>query len=1811
MKCMNYRNIHLVDYYSLRKATSVYQRPNSYWLHSMPNSSEYQPPKPTGNVKSINVLDELAAGDPPGASNSNLFSCYGAPSFSLSSSVKEHGPWMFPVVRAQEVFYNVCSDYGLLNKASIIASTPCTSSEPTAVQDGTTSVDAPGHNSSYVQLQVDPPDVTHRGNAEKVAMPVSHGKQLLAWEIDTSDFNVVTSKLKSRTGSLKKQSTKKIKPLEKHNKKNDSSPYTVLEEMKQRKVLDLRRWYCISRPQYKTSCGISSLVSCWNYLFSTCGTGSLPPITQEEALHILGFHQPFEDIRFGPFTGNATLMRWFRQLNEHFHMRGCSYVLYKPHGKNRTAGETAEGALLKLTQGLKDESMAFIYHCQNHYFCPIGFEATPLKASKAFRGKLPLEEMEFWILIGEPSKKHPAIHCKKWTDIVTDLNTQNPEYLDIRNPEKGIQYRKTKKVGGNLHCIIAFQKLNWQKLSTWMMNIGNFRCEPRSKVLECKASSSTTGLDRVLNDHQDPSMNDKSNSEGFQQASEWNHISSPYEYRDCGSPESETDEETVATMEQKNKAIVSSVRLARKNKMKAYSAPHQLSAMATMVIPQESNMVKRNYCYSTSLGILLREAASPSLKSQRWLVAISSKQSIMGVQGLWKLLECTGQPTSPETLEGKILAVDISIWLNQAVKGARDRHGNSIPNAHLLILLHRLCKLLFYRIRPLVVFDGKMPLLKKQTLENRWKRKDLAVKDTKKTTDKLMKTFLKRLALKTAFGGKSDEIIPSLSRVRREETDDIFILPSLAQKEENSSDEEAEKEWEERIKNERSLQNEFLENPNSVNIDSEDFASLPPEIRHEILTDLKEFTKRRRSLMEPMPQESADFSQYQLSGLLKRNRLNQHIEGVQKEMNKQYCGEVQMDCNNEGGFFKDMETRRLVSEDASHYILIKGIQSNNTEDTESNKQNTPEKIINSAGAEAPSNADWEPFKDSSSSSPPTASTTKAENDGGSASDCPSPRTMIAIEAAMLESGSDDEMASGEDKLFPFDCSSTLYSTGTASKNLNMSPRAHQAIQQALEEIEVINVAKEDNGNEYSFTGNQVARSCSSNDEREDQETFGSDCEVHEIPLSLKTTQRKPILPGNDQNCNMQAKLPAAEESSPVSATEQNNNVTTGDISEVINNKQKSEQINFQTSENVQEHRSNAEMHLDSNSKKCIHPLGTVKFLENNNTNSGAIPSIQQPSLTSALDTQPVDDVKKLLIKGELDLRNFCSEKEKQDFVEESFEDQKKSAKDEDQSDSEGSFIEVIDTNKTPLQDELFPPDIFVPLIPANESTPKLGDDAEGSLETAQIVNEEQSAVIGDHVEEVEKIVQQNTKEEPDQPKWTNVEEAITDEWSELNLGEVEELENSLFLKQSGLQSQKQQQERVAATITGQMYLDIQELLRLFGIPYIIAPMEAEAQCAYLDMTDQTSGTITDDSDIWLFGARHVYKNFFNQDKYVEYYQYIHIHNQLGLDRRKLINLAYFLGSDYTEGIPGVGYVTAMELLNEFLGPGLEPLFRIRDWWTEAQKSKKLRDNPNDTKVKKKLRHLDIYPGFPNPAVAEAYLKPVIDESEESFSWGRPDLEEIREYPFFCQNRFGWTRKKTDEVLLPVMKQLNAQQSQPRIDTFFRVEQYEKQAIKSQRLRRAVTCMLRKGEETSTEAQEPVDVLKGTTNSAEKAQEVASGTKNISSNSQLKCRKRKQPWKSPDQQPGGGFIGAIHLSEMSSDSAEDDFEFESKKYSKTMGFVRNTPEKMMKDGEDKTVHKSSSSSEENEDDSMVTAKPVFVNKRRMKGLKIKQRMKLKK
>jgi DNA excision repair protein ERCC-5 len=119
------------------------------------------------------------------------------------------------------------------------------------------------------------------------------------------------------------------------------------------------------------------------------------------------------------------------------------------------------------------------------------------------------------------------------------------------------------------------------------------------------------------------------------------------------------------------------------------------------------------------------------------------------------------------------------------------------------------------------------------------------------------------------------------------------------------------------------------------------------------------------------------------------------------------------------------------------------------------------------------------------------------------------------------------------------------------------------------------------------------------------------------------------------------------------------------------------------------------------------------------------------------------------------------------------------------------------------------------------------------------------------------------------------------------------------------------------------------LLELFGLPYVQAPGEAEAQCAELEQRGLVQGTITEDSDVLLFGSRHAYRGFFSARERVEHYSMAAVQERLGLSREKLILLALLLGSDYTLGVRGVGLVNAMEVIAAF--EGIQGLARFKAW----------------------------------------------------------------------------------------------------------------------------------------------------------------------------------------------------------------------------------------------------------------------------------------
>ncbi|NXH13933.1 GEN endonuclease, partial [Bucco capensis] len=123
-----------------------------------------------------------------------------------------------------------------------------------------------------------------------------------------------------------------------------------------------------------------------------------------------------------------------------------------------------------------------------------------------------------------------------------------------------------------------------------------------------------------------------------------------------------------------------------------------------------------------------------------------------------------------------------------------------------------------------------------------------------------------------------------------------------------------------------------------------------------------------------------------------------------------------------------------------------------------------------------------------------------------------------------------------------------------------------------------------------------------------------------------------------------------------------------------------------------------------------------------------------------------------------------------------------------------------------------------------------------------------------------------------------------------------------------------------------------ELLECLGVPWVQAAGEAEAMCAYLNAKGHVDGCITNDGDVFLYGAQTVYRNFAMnaKDPHLDCYTMSSIKEKLGCDRESLIGLAILLGCDYLpKGVPGVGKEQALKLIETLQGQSL--LQRFEQW----------------------------------------------------------------------------------------------------------------------------------------------------------------------------------------------------------------------------------------------------------------------------------------
>lgn len=79
-----------------------------------------------------------------------------------------------------------------------------------------------------------------------------------------------------------------------------------------------------------------------------------------------------------------------------------------------------------------------------------------------------------------------------------------------------------------------------------------------------------------------------------------------------------------------------------------------------------------------------------------------------------------------------------------------------------------------------------------------------------------------------------------------------------------------------------------------------------------------------------------------------------------------------------------------------------------------------------------------------------------------------------------------------------------------------------------------------------------------------------------------------------------------------------------------------------------------------------------------------------------------------------------------------------------------------------------------------------------------------------------------------------------------------------------------------------------------------------------------------------------------------------------------------------------------------------------------------------TLQKKRFKALYLPPEWPPTNVRDAYLHPNVDDSDEPFKWGVPDLAGLRT---LLSSELGWSETKIDDLLLPIIQKMSRREAE--------------------------------------------------------------------------------------------------------------------------------------------------------------------------------------
>ncbi len=181
--------------------------------------------------------------------------------------------------------------------------------------------------------------------------------------------------------------------------------------------------------------------------------------------------------------------------------------------------------------------------------------------------------------------------------------------------------------------------------------------------------------------------------------------------------------------------------------------------------------------------------------------------------------------------------------------------------------------------------------------------------------------------------------------------------------------------------------------------------------------------------------------------------------------------------------------------------------------------------------------------------------------------------------------------------------------------------------------------------------------------------------------------------------------------------------------------------------------------------------------------------------------------------------------------------------------------------------------------------------------------------------------------------------------------------------------------QAASKLTKDMVNEAKELLDCMGVPWIQAPSEGEAQCAFMCRQKDADFAASQDYDSLMFGAPLLVRNLSitgkrkvpSKEIYTEIRPEVieleEVLKSAGIDHKQLIIIGLLVGTDYNKGVKGVGPKTALKLVKE--NKTLDAVLGKVKWEEET-----------DAK--------DLFEFFLNPPAEEKY----------DIEWKAPDAERL-------------------------------------------------------------------------------------------------------------------------------------------------------------------------------------------------------------------------